>query len=292
MNNRKINSLLRLFFGLLFTGVIFHVTAGETAHRNTGITTANLKNHIEHLSAFGTRNFSHPHNVMAGLYIKEKLMEYGYDASFDYFEAGELTSMNVMANHADTKKDFILLGAHFDSTARNPKEAPGADDNASGVALLLEVARLIKADHPDLNIEFAFFNLEEVGKYGSIYLAQKYKSENAKLLYMINVDTIGTWSGPVSSDNPVNYVANEKSLHVIEELQQNLGLPLQKADELWRDDHASFWDNGFAAIELTEHGVTPHMHRGSDTAEKIHYENLAVITEALYRFIVNAGYVR
>ena len=54
---------------------------------------------------------------------------------------------------------------------------------------------------------------------------------------------------------------------------------------MWRDDHASFWRNGFKAIEITEDGCTPYMHKPTDTAEKLQYDNIAKIVYGLYTIL-------
>ena len=99
---------------------------------------------------------------------------------------------------------------------------------------------------------------------------------------MINIDTIGTWKGPLSKTCPVNYVTDKNSMGVIKQLKEQFPYPLQKAKTMWRDDHGNFWNNGFKAIEITEDGCTKHMHKPTDTTEKLHYDNIAKIVHGLY----------
>ena len=110
-----------------------------------------------------------------------------------------MTLHNVIASSSDKTRPVILLSAHFDSTAsvnrRLSPQAPGADDNASGVAALLELARILKGRTAERNIEFVFFNCEEQGTAGSKHLAKMYKDNQWPIEYMINLDTIGTWKG-------------------------------------------------------------------------------------------------
>lgn len=246
----------------------------------------NIKRHIEFLSGIESRMYLDRGNKIAAEYITKELSILGYEPKYDYFTWKGSNYYNIIAEAVDSSKPFILIGAHFDSTTNGNKIAPGADDNASGVALVLVVAKLVKQCNCNLNIEFAFFNLEEEGRIGSINLAKKYKRSGVPLEYFINIDTIGTWAGNIDKNTPLNYVADKNSKSVVKELEKSFNIPLKPANTLWRDDHASFWDLGYMAIELTENGVTPHMHKITDTSEKLHYPNIALVTENVYNHLL------
>ncbi len=259
--------------------------AGEDQDIST-VSKSNLIKHIQHLTALESRHITHPGNKKAGEYITHELKKYGYSPNTDSFQAKNMTLHNVISDSSDKKKPVILLSAHFDSTsAVNGKlssQAPGADDDASGVAALLELARILRKHRIQKNFEFVFFNCEEIGTFGSKHLSNKYRDNHWKIDYMINIDTIGTWKGPLSKTCPVNYVTDKNSMGVIKQLKEQFPYPLQKAKTMWRDDHGNFWNNGFKAIEITEDGCTKHMHKPTDTAEKLHYDNIAKIVHGLY----------
>jgi hypothetical protein len=250
------------------------------------VDTSNLIRHVEALAALESRHVSHPGNEKAEEYILAELKKCGYSPTSDAFQAQDRTLHNVITNRSDKTRSVVLLSAHFDSTASVNRtlssQAPGADDNASGVAALLELAKILK-EHPiQQNVELVFFNCEEMGTAGSRHLADQYRDKQWPIDCVINVDTIGTWNGPLSETCPVNYVTDENSLEIIQRLQQRFPYPLRKARTMWRDDHASFWRNGVKAIEITEDGCTPHMHKPTDTPEKLHYDNIARIVHGLY----------
>ncbi|MEJ2648026.1 MAG: M20/M25/M40 family metallo-hydrolase [Sedimentisphaerales bacterium] len=253
------------------------------------VSRSNLKKHVEELTALESRYTTHPGNEKAAEYIINELKKYGYLPVEDSVEVENKTLFNVISDSSDKKKPVILLSAHFDSisyTNRNlSSQAPGADDNASGVAALLELARILKENNIQKNFEFVFFNCEENGKLDSKHLSDKYRDNDWQIEYMINIDTIGTWEGPLSKTCPVNYVTDENSKEIVKQLEERFPYPLQKAKTLWRDDHASFWNNGFKAIEITEDGCTQHMHKPTDTDEKLNYDNIARIVHGLYMFL-------
>lgn len=243
-----------------------------------------LIEHVRILAGFESRHILHPGNKKAEEYIVRQLEKYGYAPKLDAFEAADRTFNNVLSAGSDEERPVILLTAHFDSTGGPgpSSQAPGADDNASGVAALLELARIVKERPVQANVEFVFFNCEEGGTAGSKHLSNDYKNRGRPIEYAINVDTIGTWQGPLSSTCPVNYVTDVNSEPVVKQLAERFPYPLCKARTMWRDDHARFWDNGFKAIEITEDGCTPHMHKPTDTPEKLDYDNIAKIVHGLY----------
>jgi len=246
----------------------------------------NLAKHIRTLVGFESRHISHPGNKKAEEYIARELEKYGYSPKADAFGAGNRTLHNVLSDSSDQQQPVLLLTAHFDSSARVDRrpspQAPGADDNASGVAALLELARIAKERHLQKNVEFAFFNCEESGTAGSRHLSSEYRDRHWPIDYVINVDTIGTWKGPLSDTCPVNFVTDANSVKVVRQLAQRFPYPLRQAKTMWRDDHARFWDNGFKAIEITEDGCTEHMHKPADTPERLDYDNIARIVHGLY----------
>ena len=99
---------------------------------------------------------------------------------------------------------IVILGAHFDSV----QGTPGADDNASGVAVLLEAARLLARARVGSQVLFCAFNLEELNMIGSGYFAKKLKSAGAKVAAMISLEMVGyTDSRPGSQKYPLGLKA-------------------------------------------------------------------------------------
>ncbi|MGE5295409.1 MAG: M28 family metallopeptidase [Solirubrobacterales bacterium] len=253
-------------------------TSGDGADRGLSLVSKdNLLEYVRTLAGFESRHVFHSGNKKTEEYIAGQLEKCGYAPKPDAFEADGRTLNNVLAGSSDKERPVILLTAHFDSTG-----GPGADDNASGVATLLELARIVKEHPVQANVEFAFFNCEEGGAAGSRHLSNEYRDQHWPIDYVINVDTIGTWKGPLSDACPVNYVADPNSEEAIKRFAERFPYPLRKAKTMWRDDHARFWDNGFKAVEITEDGCTPHMHRPTDTPERLDYDNIARIVHGLY----------
>ncbi|MDP5275490.1 M28 family metallopeptidase [Chengkuizengella axinellae] len=239
-----------------------------------------IYHHIRKLSEIESRNYTAAGNGRAKNYIVDELNKIGYEVIYHEFDYEKETYLNLIANtNVESKINYIVC-AHFDSIS-NEALAPGADDNASGVAALLELAKIIKTKKYEFNVQFIFFNLEEEGAIGSKSLAKQYFDAGEKIEGVINLDTIGTWDGPISEQYPLTYVTNEASQIFMDEILAHFPLPLQKCEDLWTDDHGSFWEYGYKAIELTELGCTKYMHTDKDTIEKLNCDNIGLIVNGL-----------
>jgi Peptidase family M28 len=212
----------------------------------------------------------------------------------------------------DARRAHLLVGAHFDSTA----DTPGADDNASGVAALLECARLLATGQPEGSVEFVGFDLEELqtvtGRYrvGSHALARERRAQHEKLagalvlemvgycdptpgaqivppLLGIPVPRTGDFLAAVgdtrSKDLLEGFVAGarvaEPGLSLVPYRTRLRGwmLPLTRLS-----DNASFWDAGYPALMLTDTAFlrNPHYHRSTDTSATLDFRFMAQVTEA------------
>jgi Zn-dependent M28 family amino/carboxypeptidase len=278
---------MKKIFVIIFIIISFSVVIHA---ENNEISKENIIYHVKSLESFQSRTIMHENNEKAGEYIYQELLKYGYFPKKDYFELKGRKYFNIVSDSSDKSKPIILLSAHFDSIAYENNKissmAPGADDNAAGVAALMEIARILKKNDNSKNIEIVFFNAEEWEAMGSKSLAKQYKDNKYNIKYMVNIDTIGTWNGPLSETNPVNYVTDRNSETIINDLKKIFPYPLRKAKELWRDDHGNFWDKGYKAIEITEDGCTAHMHKTTDTAEKLNYDNISNIAYGIYLFVI------
>jgi len=254
-----------------------------------------IKIHIKKLEGFGSRYYAHEGMLGAQAYIESRLRDWGYRVERSiaaYKDASYASPWALKAGRTGTEGKLYLLAAHFDSISQNEKgdildAAPGADDNATGVAVLLEVAKALSARDLEQSVGFVFFNVEEVGQHASKRFAEEFKEKKTRLDGVINIDTIGTWPLSLRQGGKVNYVTNDVSRPFMDKLEASLKIPLKAAATPWEDDHASFWAEGYQAIELTEEGCTPVMHTPQDTSEKIDFESVATVAQALVELFSN-----
>ncbi len=224
---------------------------------------------------------------------------------------------NVVATNdgGDPARPWVVIGAHFDSTPHTP----GADDNASAVAAMLEIARLLAGRRPAATIQFVGFNLEEVQHWlppvyriGSRAYAEKLKAEGRKLkgalvLEMVGftgehqrvpaavklfkkIPSRGTFLAAVGDGNSAHLLAAmERSATGLVELV-TLKVPLKGflVPDTRRSDNARFWDEDYPSLMITDTADlrNPHYHQASDTPETLDFAFMGKVVETLVRAVV------
>jgi hypothetical protein len=223
-----------------------------------------------------------------------------------------LHGTNLVATHphGDASLPRLIVGAHLDSRP----ETPGADDNASAVAALLEIARLLNDAWPEsarLNLELVAFDLEENGMLGGRAHAVASRAAEEDVRGMISLEMLGYCDHARNSQSLprtliglypdtadfVAIIGNQNSSELIESFYQGglpvSDLPIQKlqvpengnslqATRL--SDHSPFWDEGFAAVMITDTSFlrNPHYHQASDTIDTLDFDFLHLVAEASY----------
>ncbi|MCX6270646.1 MAG: M28 family peptidase, partial [Bacteroidetes bacterium] len=159
---------------------------------------------IQHLQDFGTRDCNSPQALLAQDWIWNKLLGYGYSVLIQNFPLPANSSDNVIATLPGTiyPNEFVVLGAHYDSYTGG-SSAPGADDNASGTAGILEIARVLSQHSFDRSIVLCLWSAEEYGLYGSDYYAQEAAAAGMNILGYLNLDMTGYQFGTNMTTNVV-----------------------------------------------------------------------------------------
>lgn len=270
-----------------------------------------LKTHVRTLSeTFQPRDHEHPENLeRAAGYIADALARAGGRVRSEPYTADGKSYRNVIATFGPDEGERLIIGAHYDAA----EGAPGADDNASGVAGLLELAALLGAKPPPVRVDLVGFTLEEPphfrrGTMGSKVHARALRTRGEKVRAMISVESIGYFSdAPDSQRYPVaalklrypsegNFIAvvgrgDEKALidtvhralRAVSDLSsESLAAPrgLEGVDF---SDHGSFWDEGYPAVMVTDTALfrNPHYHTPQDTWDTLDYERMARVVQGL-----------
>jgi hypothetical protein len=197
-------------------------------------------------------------------------------------ESGTVEKRNVIADQTGRlfPDDIVLLVGHLDSTSNNPYNfAPGADDNASGSAGVMQVAGVLSQNSFDYTIRYVLFTGEEQGLYGSQAYAQYLAEQGEKLVAVIDLDMIGynsdLYPDPVlefhirKGNSGDSAIANLLS-DVIAVYKLDL-IPEIIKDGLSYSDHAPFWDKGYAAVLSVEDldDRNPNYHTTGDRLSNI-----------------------
>ena len=147
---------------------------------------------IQHMQDYGTRNATKPQAIQAQNWIKGHFENYGLSVEIqDFPMGGNSSSDNVLGTWTGkvTPDEFVIIGGHYDSYAWGNQE-PGADDNASGTAGVMEVARILSQFEFERSIVFCAFSGEEYGMYGSEAYAARAEQDQMNILGYVNLDMI------------------------------------------------------------------------------------------------------
>lgn len=250
-----------------------------------------LRSDVEALTDFGTRHTSTQGNADAVSWLHDRFQTLGLEVERHVFSFGNGTSVNVIARipGKTLPAEIVAISAHLDSTSQRPQsDAPGADDDASGIAGVLEAARVFKQHQFERTIEFMCFNAEEQGRQGSNAIARDYRRDGKQLVAVLNSDMIGYWPTGWERDLDVAFepVSRWLAEHVISACERYVGIPVRRhRSQACRDDHISFTTRNIPAVtnmdcwEAHNGGdeTTPHYHRSSDTADTLDFERLAQV---------------
>jgi hypothetical protein len=231
---------------------------------------------IDSLSSYWTRRVGRPGNLWSADYITRCFEELGYEeAHFDSFwcNATGSTESNIVFTKqgAASLEGYVVVCAHFDgvthSVPDDPDErSPGADDNASGVAGLLEIARIVK-DLPLLrDVVFVCFNAEELGYVGSTHFVEDLVAAGDSVFVCLNLDCIaytdGSWEASVDGRYP-----DFSLFRAIEGLMRDYTSITPIPHWKRSSDHWPFIEAGIPAIMIWEEPLTPLLHTPEDNMD-------------------------
>jgi Zn-dependent M28 family amino/carboxypeptidase len=319
------------FLVLLLTTLVIRLEpclGGEGAMIDVHLTEQNLKAHVEALTeTIGERSVSRLRSLeKTAEYIEEFYREINVHSQREPYLYGKETVANIVADIPFGKADsrVFLIGAHYDSLVGTV----GADDNASGVAVQLEVARALASlkttEDLDLTVRLVSFALEEPPAFatrsmGSRIYARKAKNEQERIDGMICLEMVGytcrepgcqsypfplMFLGYPKTGNYIGIVGNTRSRKFTDALfqsfEKNELLPVVKLTVPWNgylipnvrlSDHASFWDHGYNAVMVTDTAFyrNPHYHQTSDTMDKLDFSFMTQLVRSLVLFFLSQG---
>lgn len=275
--------------------------------------THRLQMHVERLAGdIGERNVFAPEALQrAAVYIEDEWETMGYDVERLEYDVSGIRCANLVTTRKGSARssEILLLGAHYDSVIGSP----GANDNASGVAALLEIARMFQAVEPMLTVRFVAFVNEEppffwTHKQGSMVYAEAARRRGDDIRLMASLETIGCYSDQPGSQsypplfrlfypnrgNFIGIVSDFGSRPAMQRLAEAFraqsDFPLQTVSTFrfipgvsW-SDHRSFWRHGYPAVMVTDTAFYRyrHYHAPTDTADKLAFPELAQVTLGLF----------
>jgi len=230
-----------------------------------------INSRVQRLQNFVTRYADHDSCLAAANWIKSQFQSYGIDSVY-FHEWSIQYNPNVVAvlpgaEHPDT---IVIIGGHYDSITSDHANCPGADDNASGTAGVLECAQILSQHEFKYTVVFIAFCGEELGLLGSEYYATEAAARGDDIIGMVAVDMIGYVAANDQLD--LDIIDNASSSWMRDRVMAVGGLYVPELSIVHgslsggSSDHASFWRHGYDAIMFFEDSnqYSPYIHRTTD----------------------------
>lgn len=205
-----------------------------------------------------------------------------------------ITGTNVLGFIDNKADNTVIIGAHYDhlgygaegSLFRGEKKEihNGADDNASGVAVLLNLAQKLKAKNTNNNYLFITFSGEEMGLLGSNYYTKNPTIDNKKANYMINMDMVGRLKA--DSTLAVYGVGTSPIFKQTLQAHNNRFKLVQKESGVGPSDHTSFYNSDIPVLHFFT-GQHEDYHKPSDDTERLHFNGMQIISNYIFEIITD-----
>jgi aminopeptidase YwaD len=300
--------IVPLAFLLLFFLPFLLVRDERTAGMMDVISVENLKEHVLNIQIDRNPYDRRLELEQVAQYIKREFLKFGLEVMEDPFQWEGRTYRNILAEKRGTTSPerVLILGAHYDTVPGSP----GADDNASAIAVLLEVARNIQKVSLGCTLKLIAFALEECDYAGSIHYAERAREGGEKILGMISLEMVG-FTGPRQDYPPyldpkyypnvgdfIVIIGNERSEALWENVRRSFKTHIPQLpsefllvpgngegmEEVRLSDHSPFWDRGFPALMVTDTAFlrNPNYHLPSDTMETLDFEFMKKVAVGIY----------
>lgn len=203
----------------------------------------------------------------AAFYVMDRMIEYGLNVHFEDFPFNttskiplNMTSSNVIGIKMGASEQIIIIGAHYDSISYGRgQDAPGADDNAAGVAVMLEIARVFQNESFNRTIYFIAFSGEEFGLLGSKNWLEKHEHLRDNIVAMINLDSVA-YGDKLLIGSRYNWLLDVFPL----------GVNMERVSYLVGGDDISFLEENLPAVRFQDVG-DPYHHTPDDTIETLNF---------------------
>ncbi|MGQ9645992.1 MAG: M20/M25/M40 family metallo-hydrolase [Thermodesulfobacteriota bacterium] len=275
----------------------------------------NLYQHVEHLSVkIGERHLWRNGSLdRAADYIEAAMSSCGYEVWRQTYTCYGKSVSNLIVEKEGTEKEVFIIGAHYDTVPGTP----GADDNASGLAALLELARLHRLSSNRKTLVFAAFANEEPPCFGSpgmgsMVYATHLREQKTPVAVMISLEMIGYFTHEAIQRYPlpglslfypktgdyIGVVGNFHSSRYVSLFKRGIrrysAIPSRSltAPEFFGginlSDNYSFWYHGYRAIMITDTSFFRNVnyHLETDTIETLHFERMAEVVRGLHRTLL------
>lgn len=315
---RTLTVIIGIFGGLPAILVVFltqPILFTSKQEATASVSTQALRDHVIQLSEKLPRRSDDTDKLdFSARYIKHQLSQYG-SVEEQIYEVWGIPYRNISITIGPESRQRIVIGAHYDSFQGNP----GADDNASGIAGLIELARLLSQESLTIPVQLIAYTLEEPPYFrssdmGSAVHAKQLKTDNIDVIAMISLEMIGYYTDvPDSQDYPIplmsliyptkgNFIAivgNMGGMGIVRQAKSNMAevmsLPVVSINApsiipgVDFSDHLNFWNQGYPAIMVTDTAFYRNKayHSEDDTWDRLDYEKMGEVVKGVYAVAMN-----
>ena len=304
-----LTALATILFGIWF--VVTQPFVGSTNfNAEVEASSANLRRHVYTLSMHLPPRAPNPAMLDATAdYIRGEFAQYSDRVHDQEFQVEGETFRNVIARFGPATGPRIVVGAHYDTAGG----LPGADDNASGVAGLIELARMFERIPPTTAVDIVAFTLEEppffrTGQMGSAVHARALRDDGVIVVLMLSLEMIGYFDDRPNSQfypmlllkpfypsigNFIAVVGNLSQLSVVRKTKRIMAgattLPVfslngpSSIPGVDFSDHINYWQQGFPAVMITDTAFyrNPTYHTADDTPDRLDFDRMAQVVQGV-----------
>jgi hypothetical protein len=239
-----------------------------------------LTNHVQTIQDFGPHPTGSETLELVGEYIYNELTTTGLPVEYISWNNEEFSGKNIVATHQGigSADGIVIVCAHYDSI----DVSPGADDDASGVAIVMMLAKIMSNYSFNSTIKFILFSGEEQGKLGSKVYAKNAKNNGDNIVGVLALDKVG-YAVTKDHGQKVIHHSNAKSnwmvdvsVEMADKYYEYIGLKIIRKSEDTCSDHKAFVNEGFSGTDFVHYAVNPNYHTSED---KIEHMNMTYLTK-------------
>ena len=296
--------------GHSYRGPVAPLTAQERA------LAGRLHSHVTAIAS-EEHNALHPEALArAADYLAAQLGDMAYTVGVQNFDGGDgpVRNLAVEIKGATAPEQIVIVGAHYDSASG----APGANDNGSGTAMVLELARAFSKSAPQKTLRFVLFANEEPPYFGqntmgSLVYARRSRQRQENIIAMLSLETVGYFSDEAGSQkypgifkpffpgegNFIAFIGDLKSRDLLHRsltrFRSVQNFPSEgiaafpKIKGIDWSDHSAFWANDYRALMVTDTAIFryPHYHTRQDAPDKLRYDRMARLFSGVHAVVAD-----
>ncbi len=282
------------------------------------VSTDSIKSKLHKLSSYHTRHTKSKYIHEVAQWLRSEFESMGYNDLFyhkynENIDGTDYELKNVICNKKGRNNKWVLICAHYDSRMEriddHTSSAPGANDNASGVGAILEIARLLRQVDLEYGVQFALFSGEEQGLLGSKHYAKFVKENNLSIYRLINLDMIGypqlnagivliekdDHSDPAHNQVSGNDEDSIEFARIMADMSSYTDLKIS-LDSIWNSDYEPFEAEGYVVVGAYDGSANedqnPHYHDSSDTPSLIDWTYLTSVTKLVMATVLTVSKIR